>query len=51
MVNQMGMILARESSDTWAEAWGQALTKLMSLAIEGVMQRKPVKNKDQILTR
>lgn len=51
IITEMCKILARESSDTWAEAWGQALTKLMSLAIEGVMQRKPVKNKEQDLAR
>ena len=51
IVAEMCRILRKEGRDTWAEAWGDAISKLVSLAIEGVMQRKPVKSKDQALTR
>lgn len=36
IVAEMCRILRKEGRDTWAEAWGEALAKLMSLAIESL---------------
>jgi len=36
IITEMIRLLSRESCDTWAEAWGQALTKLMELAMKSL---------------
>ena len=51
IIAEMCRILARESSDTWAEAWGQALTKLMELAAERVIPGRTGVRKEQERSR
>ena len=51
IIAEMCRILARESSDTWAEAWGQALTKLMELAAERVIPGRASIGKEQERSR
>ena len=36
IITEMCRILSRESRETWAEAWGDALTKLMERAVERI---------------
>lgn len=36
IVAEMCRILMRKNRDTWAEAWGEALTKLMDMAVERI---------------
>ena len=36
IVMEMCRILRKEGCETWAEAWGEALAKLISLAIESL---------------
>ena len=45
IVAEMCRILRKEGRDTWAEAWGQALTKLLQFAIERVGTRGTEPNK------
>lgn len=46
---EMCRLLKRESRDTWAEAWGEALTKLMDMAIRNVGDRvwSPVRERSR----
>lgn len=39
MSSEMCRVLNKHGRESWAEAWGQALTKLMDLAVERVKQR------------
>lgn len=39
IVKEMCRILSREGRDTWAEAWGKAITKLMDMATERLAGR------------
>ena len=45
IVAEMCRILRRESRDTWAEAWGETLTKLMEMAVQsaGLRIKDPVR--------
>jgi len=39
IITEMCRVLNKHGRESWAEAWGQALTKLMDMAIERVKQR------------
>ena len=39
IIKEMCRILSREGRDTWAEAWGKAITKLMDMATERLAGR------------
>jgi len=51
IVTEMCRLLSRQGRDTWAEAWGKALTKLMDMALENMTIRKPRIRKEQNLSR
>lgn len=46
IVKEMCRILSREGRETWAEAWGKALTKLMDMATERLVGRSVDIKKD-----
>ena len=46
IITEMCRILSREGRETWTEVWGQALTKLMDLAIESLGSRTHVIKKE-----
>ena len=46
IVIEMCRILRKEGRETWAEAWGDALTKLMNLAVESLSESMHVIKKD-----